>query len=229
MGARWIERNKRVQRSIANVIERENTAVNNAVESVIAASGGSEGGSIALPSVFTWYYDNRTSGAGTEPDGDYTIFDFTMVGGMIYVGETGKWISRIGVRVVTGATDATARLSLYAATGNATTPALAGTLIEDFGTVAVATSGFKTADSAVEVEAEPGFYWILVEPSAEITIAGFTSYAGYLGQNQTDGAVYSGMSYNIGGDPLDPHPALIDGGNREPVAPLVLFRLSDVD
>jgi hypothetical protein len=227
---KWMLRDKRTRRTMEQIVAEgmadDTNRLNDALEGLIAAQGGA----ISLPTEFNWSYDNRTAGAGTEPETNYTIYDYTIVGGLVYIGESGKEVSSLGFRVITGAVGATARVSLYAASGNVTEAPLAGTRIVDAGTVSVATPGVKSIALGASMPAvDPGFYWIMVEPSAEITIAGFASFAGYLGQNETTGAVYSGMSVNISGDPLDPHPSLLDGGSREPIAPLVLFRISDVD
>lgn len=181
-------------------------------------------GAVPLQTYTDWdrAYDNRTAGAGEESN--YTIFPFTLVGGLIRIEEANKQIIKVGFRVITGAVGATARVSVYGNNpGNSSARGMAGTLLHDAGTVSVATSGLKEIDIfAAGLTADPELYWILVEPSDEITIAGFQSQAGHLGQNPATGAVYSGMTHNRGVS-MDPHPASIGTASRAQIAPLVLF------
>jgi hypothetical protein len=193
------------------------------IVNLLAEQGG---GAVPMQTHTDWdrFYDNRTAGAGVEAN--YTIFPNTLVGGLIRVEETGKQLVTVGFRVITGAADATARVSVYGNNpGNVSARGMAGSLLHDAGTVSAATAGFKSINIfAAGLAVDPDLYWILIEPSAELTIAGFQSHAGHLGQNTATGAVYSGMTHNRGVS-MDPHPASISTAARAALAPLVIFAL----
>ena len=216
MGAKWIERNKRVQRSIANVIERE-TAVNAAVEEVVQTNAPT----LALPSWWQRTYDNRTAAVGE--DTTLVISPGTVYGGLIRLFETDKRFSSVGVKVTVAASGSTVAFALYGVNLTETTArGLAGDLVADFGTVSTATTGFKSLNVYSQAVApEPGYYWLLVSPSHEITINGFQSFAGHLGRGTTVDEVHSGFS-----DLHDlPYPASMTEGTLDAVAPLVYFKL----
>jgi hypothetical protein len=173
-------------------------------------------------------YDNRTAAPGTETT--LSIFDMTIYGALIRVEEPGKRISRLGVRVTTAVAGATVRLGIYGIyQGSGSGRGGFGTLLHDAATVSVATTGFKSISTVTSPELEPGLYWLVVQPSAghNPTIAGFQSTGGQLGTSTSNGAVNSGMSYNVvtAGQPFA---ASLDGGSPDTVAPLIYFRLQDV-
>lgn len=189
----------------------------------VDAVGSGGGGAVPslLPTFWSRRYTNRTAGAGVEAS--YTIFPSTLVGGLVRVEEAGMQITTVGVRVTTGAADATARLSVYGLyEGTDSTRGLAGTRLVDCGTVSVATAGYKNRNAFIAVE--PGLYWIMVEPSAEITIAGFQSHVDHLGTSSTDGTLNSGITYNVA-ESMATHPASLNGGEPAALAPLVYFQL----
>lgn len=200
--------------------------VNEMITALNLLEGAGESGGVPTQLLTHWnrVYDNRTSGPGEETT--LEIYSFAMVAGLIRIEESGMQIQTVGFRVTTAATDEEARMSIYTMSDSSGAGrGLLGDLVLDCGVVSVGTTGYKSRNVFTAVD--PGFYWVTIEPSDTITIAGFQSHSGQLGSNTSTGAVNSGVSTNIAGNPLDPSPASLDAGNIIAVAPLVYFDLDE--
>lgn len=220
---KWMLRDKRTRRTMEQIVAEgmadASNSLNDAVETVVQTSVPAGG----IASNTSWTYDNRTASIGE--DTTLQIFAGTVYGGLIRVHERDKILASVGCKVTVAAADSTVAFALYRVNEEDTGQrGLAGALVADLGTISSAATGYKERDVYNQnIALDPGYYWVLVSPSATITINGFQSFAGHLGRGTHVDEVYSGFS----DVQALPYPVSMDDGSRDAVAPLVYFELED--